>query len=121
MVSLRKVSFYIQSTSKKIAFQTNKNVYEISGLWKRLSVRLKLPFPLHHIFKTQMWSFICEKKCILFYELPEEREELKLYDRADLMDEESGMPLEPVSFFFYNILAVLVTLACVGTQAIGKW
>lgn len=67
------------------------------GLWKRLSVRLKLTLPLHRSFQTQIWYFVRTHKCFTYFALAEERDELLLYDRADLVDVESGMPAEPVS------------------------
>lgn len=58
----------------------------IEGLWKRLSVRLKLPLPLNERLTNDVWKFVQNAKCLQFFELPEEREPLKLFDRADCTD-----------------------------------
>lgn len=60
-----------------------------TGLWKRISIRLKLPFPLKHSFCSQLWSFLTKQKCVSFYELAEPRELIKTFDRADNTDIES--------------------------------
>lgn len=69
----------------------------IEGLWKRLSVRLKLSLPLSQKCMTTVWDFIKTVKCLQYYLLPEEREPLKLYDRADLTDATTGLPSDPVT------------------------
>lgn len=58
----------------------------IEGLWKRLSVRIKLKLPLNSKLRNQIWAFILNAKCLQFYTLQEEREPLKLFDRADAAD-----------------------------------
>lgn len=58
----------------------------IEGLWKRLSVRLKLSLPLNDKLKNEVWKFIQNAKCLQFYKLPKEREPLKLLDRTELAD-----------------------------------
>lgn len=68
----------------------------IEGLWKRISVRLKLNLPLNSKLKNEIWKFTLNAKCLQFYELPEEREPLKLFDRADAADPFFGSS-EPVS------------------------
>lgn len=61
----------------------------ILGLWKRVSIRLKLSFPLADSFCVQLWTFIAKQKCVAFYELAEPRELIKTFDRADNTDIES--------------------------------
>lgn len=46
---------------------------------------------------NQVWCFVRGSTRLTFYVLAEERAELKVYDRAELVDPESGMPSEPVS------------------------
>ncbi|XP_055298279.1 general transcription factor 3C polypeptide 1 isoform X2 [Sitodiplosis mosellana] len=58
----------------------------LEGLWKRIGVRLKLPLPLNSRVTNDIWKFIQSAKCLQLYELPEEREPLKLFDRADSVD-----------------------------------
>lgn len=58
----------------------------LEGLWKRISIRLKLPLPLSSSITNDIWKFVTNAKCFQFYELPEEREPLKLFDRADVTD-----------------------------------
>lgn len=58
----------------------------IEGLWKRLGTRLKLPLPLNNKLTNEIWQFILDAKCLQFYELEEEREPLKVFDRADSVD-----------------------------------
>lgn len=71
----------------------NVNLYFL-GLWRRLSIRLKLLLPLNRNFQLQIWYFIRTHECCTFFILDEEREELRTYDRAELVDD-SGMPVEP--------------------------
>lgn len=68
----------------------------IEGLWKRISVRIKLPLPLNEKIKNEIWQFLQNAKCLQFYILPEEREPLKLFERSDLIDPFFGAT-EPVS------------------------
>lgn len=58
----------------------------IEGLFKRIGSRLKIALPLNTQLKTQVWNFIINSKCIQFYELPIEREPLKVFDRANYND-----------------------------------
>lgn len=58
----------------------------IEGLWKRISVRLKLALPLNKKLTNEIWKFVQSAKCFQLYELPEEREPLKLFDRADTVE-----------------------------------
>lgn len=68
----------------------------IEGLWKRVGCRLKLSFPLNSKLKNQIWAFVQNAKCLQLFELPVERELLKLFDRADSADPFFGVN-EPVS------------------------
>lgn len=71
----------------------------VEGLWKRIGVRLKLmPLPLNKRLRNDIWKFVQNAKCLQYYELPEEREPLKLFDRSEVMDPFFGVP-EPVSIF----------------------
>lgn len=79
----------------------------IEGLWKRLSVRLKLPLPLKDRLTNNVWQFVRNAKCLQFYELPEEREPLKLFDRADCTD--------PI---FGNVEAVRILSGCIQFSSI---
>lgn len=67
----------------------------LEGLWKRIGVRLKLPLPLNKRLTNDIWKFIQSAKCFQLYELPVEREPLKLFDRADSTDTLFGA-VEPV-------------------------
>lgn len=70
----------------------------LEGLWKRIGVRLKLSLPLNSKTTNDIWKFIQSAKCFQLYELPEEREPLKLFDRADSVDPLFGAT-EPVCIF----------------------
>lgn len=70
---------------EEIGFEGLEGI-NIEGLWKRLSVRLKLPLPLNDKFKNEVWKFIQNAKCLQLYKLPEEREPLKLFDRTESSD-----------------------------------
>lgn len=58
----------------------------IEGLWKRIGVRFKLTLPLNSKLKNEIWKFVLSAKCLQLHELQEEREPLKLFDRADAAD-----------------------------------
>lgn len=58
----------------------------IEGLWKRISVRIRISLPLNERITEQIWNFVLEAKCLRFYLLPEERESLKLFDRIESID-----------------------------------
>lgn len=58
----------------------------LEGLWKRISVRIKVQLPLREKIKKQTWDFILEAKCLRIYLLPKEREPLKLFDRTEATD-----------------------------------
>lgn len=73
------------SILEEIGFEGLEGI-TIEGLWKRLSVRLKLPLPLKDKLKNEVWKCIQNAKCLQFYQLPEEREPLKLFDRIELAD-----------------------------------
>lgn len=68
----------------------------IEGFWRRLAIRMKLFIPLKDQFMTTVWNFIKTQKCIQYYELPEEREVLKIFDRNDLIEPDTGMPIQTV-------------------------
>lgn len=93
-----------QCILEEIGFEGLEGI-TIEGLWKRISVRTKLPLPLNDKFINEIWIFVHKAKCLHFYELPEEREPLKLFDRAEYVDPFFGAT-EPVSFigFWKNIL-----------------
>lgn len=67
----------------------------LEGLWKRIGVRFKLPLPLNDKLINQIWAFVQSAKCLYFYWLQEDREPLKLFDRADYVDPFFGAT-EPV-------------------------
>lgn len=69
----------------------------IEGLWKRLSIRLKLTLPLKEKLTDAVWNYMKSVKNLSYYLLPEAREPLKIYDRADCIDPKTGAPTEPVS------------------------
>lgn len=74
----------------------------IEGLWKRLSVRLKLPLPLRDKLKNEVWKFIQSAKCLQLYKLPEEREPLRIFDRTESADPFFGENM-PVNLFILII------------------
>lgn len=74
----------------------------IEGLWKRLSIRLKLPLPLKEKLTDAVWNYMKSVKNLSYYLLPEAREPLKIYDRADCIDPKTGAPTEPVSAIQYE-------------------
>lgn len=73
------------SILEEIGFEGLEGI-TIEALWKRLSVRLKLPLPLKDKLKNEVWKFIQNAKCLQFYKLPEEREPMKLFDRTESTD-----------------------------------
>lgn len=72
----------------------------IEGLWKRLSVRLKLKLPFESKFVENVWTFLRTSNKIQFYVLPTEREPLKIFNRNDFIDPVTGAPNELVSWIF---------------------
>lgn len=70
----------------------------IPGLWIRLSDVMTLPLPLLESFQIQVWNIILQAQSyFLFYELPEPREDLKIWSRFAKTDPDYGLP---VSFTF---------------------
>lgn len=69
----------------------------IEGLWKRISVRMKLSLPLKDKLTDAIWNYLKSVNCLSYYVLPEAREPLKIYDRADCIDPKTGAPSEPVN------------------------
>lgn len=68
----------------------------IEGLWKRLSVRLKLTLPLQTKFIENVWNFVKQSKQLQFFQLPVEREPLKIFNRFEFMESTLGALNEPV-------------------------
>lgn len=68
----------------------------LEGLWKRLSVRLKLQLPLQPKFTENVWIFVKKSKEVQFFTLPVAREPLKIFDRFANPDPVTGVPHEPV-------------------------
>lgn len=84
----------------------------IEGLWKRISVRIKVQLPLRELIKKQTWDFILGAKCLRFYLLPEERDPLKLFDRTEASDPFfGGADTETVSIKCYlKMKSILIQL-----------
>ncbi|XP_055845496.1 general transcription factor 3C polypeptide 1 [Episyrphus balteatus] len=81
----------------------------ISGLWIRLSDLLQLPLPLLDRFQIQVWNVIMQAHdYLLFYELPEPREQLKLWNRFANTDPDYGLPttLTECPFNLYKCVPV---------------
>ncbi|XP_031625024.1 general transcription factor 3C polypeptide 1 [Contarinia nasturtii] len=77
----------------------------IEGLWKRIGARLKLPLPLNNRLTNDIWKFVQNAKCLQYYELPDEREPLKLFDRSEVMDPFFGVTepeICPYNQYKYN-------------------
>lgn len=74
----------------------------LEGLWKRISVRIKVKLPLREKIKKQTWDFILGANCLRFYLLPVERESLKLFDRTEATDPFFG-GAETVSINYYYL------------------
>lgn len=56
-----------------------------------------LPLPLPAKVLQQVWAFILRvHNHFQFYELPVERETVKLFDRYQLVDPDLGVPITPV-------------------------
>lgn len=49
------------------------------------------------VLKEFIWNFIKRFKSVSFYELPEPRKPLVLFNRYDSVDPELGMVMEPVN------------------------
>ncbi|XP_055911802.1 general transcription factor 3C polypeptide 1 [Eupeodes corollae] len=66
----------------------------ISGLWTRLSDSMQLPLPLLDRFQMQVWNVLIQAHdYLIFYELPQPREKLKLWNRFAQTDPDYGLPL----------------------------
>lgn len=79
----------------------------IEGLWKRISVRMRLALPLKDRLKNETWKFICNPTSFAFYSLPEEREPLIIYDRMEYADNTGSN--DTVSCFFVVLWHHLTT------------
>lgn len=92
------------SGKKNILLEFNNFVkITILGLWIRLSEALYLPLPLLNSFRIQTWDYILSQNAYLdFYELPEPRAGLKTFVRKDAIDDELGLPIQPVNYIFFN-------------------
>lgn len=93
----------------------------IEGLWKRIGVRFKLTLPLNSKLKNEIWKFVLSAKCLQLHELQEEREPLKLFDRADAADPffSSSEPVSihiliqrSVNFIMFSFYVMVLTLFC---------
>lgn len=82
----------------------------IEGIWKRISVRFKLTLPLNSKLRNEIWKFVLSAKCLQLHELQEEREPLKLFDRADAADPFFGSS-EPVSIHIH--ILILRSVNCI--------
>lgn len=69
----------------------------VEGLWKRIGIRMKLSLPLKDKLTDACWNYMKSVQCLSYYVLPEPRDPLKIYDRADCIDPKTGAPSEPVS------------------------
>lgn len=69
----------------------------VEGLWKRLSVRLKFSLPLPPKLTETLWSYVKKSDCLSFFVLPVDREPLKIFDRVECVDPETGSPIDPVN------------------------
>lgn len=79
----------------------------ISGLWIRLSDVMTLPLPLLERFQNLVWNLILQAHDYLyFYELPEPREKLKLWNRFSVLDPDYGLPVSftecPFNLYKFN-------------------
>lgn len=85
----------------------------LEGLWKRISLRIKVQLPLREKIKKQTWDFILGAKCLRFYLLPEEREPLKLFDRTEANDPFfSGTESVSITSFVISMNSILIPSLC---------
>lgn len=69
----------------------------IPALWKRMT-DVEYPLLLNNNLKELVWKIICQNKNFNFYELPERRGELKIFNHLQHFDSE-GVFLEMVCFY----------------------
>ncbi|XP_073816879.1 general transcription factor 3C polypeptide 1 [Musca autumnalis] len=68
----------------------------IESLWVYIGKSMNLPLPLPAKLLEQTWAFILRvHKHLEFYELPVERETVKLFDRYQFVDPDLGVPITP--------------------------
>ncbi|KAI8117113.1 General transcription factor 3C polypeptide 1 [Lucilia cuprina] len=68
----------------------------LESLWVYLSKSLNLTQPITNQLKENVWNFILQvRQHLQFFELPEERSTVKLFDRYQFVDSDLGVPLSP--------------------------
>ncbi|KAM7349164.1 general transcription factor 3C polypeptide 1 isoform 1-T4 [Cochliomyia hominivorax] len=68
----------------------------LESLWVYLSKSLNISQPLAKQLKENVWKFILDvQQHLQFFEIPEERSTVKLFDRYQCVDNDLGIPLSP--------------------------
>lgn len=69
------------------------------AFWKRLAIGMEKMVNIREDLKQYIWQFICSKKNLQFFKLPEPRGILDIYDRSKYIDAEIGVVVELVSYY----------------------
>ena len=69
----------------------------LDGLWLRLTQRAAFCLPLDDDTKAFLWQIIVKHPDLEFFELPLPREELRVYNRFDFLDADTGFWIDCVS------------------------
>lgn len=87
---------YVSAVLDEIALEGLDGIAH-EDLWVRLADRPNFPLGTNFddVLKEFIWNFIKSFKSVRFYELPEPRKPLVLFNRYDSVDPELGMVMEP--------------------------
>lgn len=91
-----------------------------TGLWKRLSIRLKYQYPLNEHFCAEIWAFIVKQTCLHYYELAEPRSIIKTFDRSEIADPDAQPPVISIPLFnrdlnnYVIIYRMIAHLLCIN-------
>lgn len=84
----------------------------IRFLWKR--VENKISSPVTDKMKIRFWKFIVKFNNVTFYQNPEPMPNIEILDRFSIVHEETGQLLDPVSFNFVLIKAILCAVISIN-------
>lgn len=78
----------------------NQVIILVLDLWTRLLKRPHFyPQPTDEAVKIVLWDVVRRLRSVEFYELPEPRPPLVIYDRFEHIDPDLGIIIEPVSCY----------------------
>lgn len=74
-----------------------------------MSKALQVTLPLTGQLEDNIWQFILRvHQHLQFFELPEERETAKLFDRYEVVDPDLGVPLAQVKYKYLLIFFIFL-------------